>query len=551
MKESCLIKKCRIRCYEKIDETQRQVIFQKFWNLGNHDKHLDFLAKHVIRKPKKVITTKNKKKSRREFTFLYNFTFNESLIQVCKTFFLNTLDITDIWIRTVMSKIDRSEIGVGSPDNRGRTLKNNLQLQKVRKFIRQHIDSLPVMDSHYIRKDSSRKYLQVDIQSLSQMYRLYVQWAKETKVSIATYRQYRYIFEYEYNIGFFIPKKDQCDECERYLMANDIGKKAELEEKYNKHINNKEIVRKLKDEDKKLAQEDNTLNVACYDLQKILVTPLKDVSIFYYKLKYSTFNFTIFDIGNTNAFCYVWHEIIAKRGANEIGSFVLDYIENKSKDGVTQFIFYSDNCAGQNRNRFIYAMYAFAVQKFGVSIIHRFLEKGHTQNEGDSVHALIERQKKGKVIYTPDQWIMLIKMAKVIGDPYIVKEVCQNSVYDLKKLINKERNWTKDEKGNNIKWNEIRQIKIHKETPNLIHCRYDFEEENEYILNLEKPSRKKNVSIKRDLVRAYNKPLPISKKKYEHLQFLCKKGVPEIYHQFYQNLPYSEKNQVDSSEDED
>lgn len=221
--------------------------------------------------------------------------------------------------------------------------------------------------------------------------------------------------------------------------------------KKKQHQENKEAVGKLKENDKQQAKVDKSFNVACFDLHKILVTPYKDVSIFYYKLKYSTYNLTVFDIGSNKAYCYVWHEIIAKPGANEIGSFVLDYLKNRKRDRVDTFVFYTDNCAGQNRNRFVFAMYVYAAEKYKVSIIHRFLEKGHTQNEGDSVHALIKRQKKGKVIYTPEQFIMLIKMAKITGEPYEVIEVNQNMIYNLKQLVGNDRNWKTDEKGKNVK----------------------------------------------------------------------------------------------------
>ena len=40
---------------------------------------------------------------------------------------------------------------------------------------------------------------------------------------------------------------------------------------------------------------------------------------------------------------------------------------------------------------------------FGVEITHRFLEKSHSQSEGDSTHSTIERVKKRQTIFNPDQ----------------------------------------------------------------------------------------------------------------------------------------------------
>lgn len=64
------------------------------------------------------------------------------------------------------------------------------------------------------------------------------------------------------------------------------------------------------------------------------------------------------------------------------------YISKYKDQGINEFRFWSDNCVGQNRN--VFAMYMHAAILYNVSIHHSFLEVGHTQNEGDSVHALIE-----------------------------------------------------------------------------------------------------------------------------------------------------------------
>lgn len=51
--------------------------------------------------------------------------------------------------------------------------------------------------------------------------------------------------------------------------------------------------------------------------------------------------------------------------------------------------------------------------KLNVNIRHSFLEVGHTQNKGDSVHATIENQaKKEEKIFTEDKWCTVIKNAK-------------------------------------------------------------------------------------------------------------------------------------------
>lgn len=85
---------------------------------------------------------------------------------------------------------------------------------------------------------------------------------------------------------------------------------------------------------------------AVYDLQAVLPCPLGNASSFYYV--------------SNNVQCYVWHEGKAHRGANDIGSCILNYLKVlQEKAAATEanaqldVIFYSDNCAGQQKNKFI------------------------------------------------------------------------------------------------------------------------------------------------------------------------------------------------------
>lgn len=100
--------------------------------------------------------------------------------------------------------------------------------------------------------------------------------------------------------------------------------------------------------------------------------------------------------------------------------------------GVKDFRFWSDNCAGQNRNRIVFSLYMFVAKKLGITVTHRFLEKGHTQNEGDNVHATVERYSKHKTIWVPEEWYCLVRWAKSEGDPYVVKEIQQDDIFDFK-----------------------------------------------------------------------------------------------------------------------
>ena len=79
-------------------------------------------------------------------------------------------------------------------------------------------------------------------------------------------------------------------------------------------------------------------------------------------------------------------------------------------------------------------MYMYVSSKYNIDIKHTFLEVGHTQNEGDSVHAQIERHVKGRKIYNTEEWCDIIKTAKITDPQYSVINVTYNMIYDFKAL---------------------------------------------------------------------------------------------------------------------
>jgi len=211
------------------------------------------------------------------------------------------------------------------------------------------------------------------------------------------------------------------------------------------------LAKERKNADKRRAENDLEFYIAVFDLEKILQIPQSEVSSFYYKRKLATYNFTIYDIGKKEGYCFMWDESGGKRGSNEISTCILKFMKIKKENGIKELSFYFDNCAGQNRNRFIYSMWEYATYSLKVNIMHKFLEKGHAENEGDSMHATIECVKKNKAIYVSVQWVTLVRCAKV-KKPYIFFEMCNQDFFDFKPLVDNPRlNWKMSTNNNIIK----------------------------------------------------------------------------------------------------
>lgn len=61
---------------------------------------------------------------------------------------------------------------------------------------------------------------------------------------------------------------------------------------------------------------------------------LQKVGSFHYKRQYPIYNFTVYDATQSQGYCYVWHGQIRKRGTNEIGSCLWQFLLNEKQRGI-------------------------------------------------------------------------------------------------------------------------------------------------------------------------------------------------------------------------
>lgn len=416
--------KCRLNCSSKINQEHRMEIFTSYWNLGDLTMQRQYLANSItpIEPSYRYIRVGGSRQPRAMNNAFY-FHVNGEKIRVCKLFFKNTLDINDRPIRTVIEKRKKIAGTLLEPDRRGKHGNHPTVSQEIRESIKQHIDSIPKIESHYTRANTSKTFIDGS-KSIADIHQDYVAKCKEQQKQFGNYTLFYRIFTEEYNISFFTPKKDQCDVCTTFENATDT-EKEDLKESYDLHHREKELSRTEKARDK----EKKDCVVAVYDLQAVMQLPKGDVSLFYYKSKLNVLNFTIYNLISNACNCYIWNESNGHRGVNELGTCVLNYLKDTCDSEHKDIIFYSDNCAGQQKNKFMLALYLYAISHLDInSITHKYLIKGHTQNEGDSAHSLIERQVKRLLksgpIYVPETFLTAVRTAKKKGDPFNVQELC-------------------------------------------------------------------------------------------------------------------------------
>lgn len=525
--------KCKFKCQNVFSFEERLTIFNAYWDTGDLNVQRQFIYNNMTNiEPKyRYIRVGS---TRQNLNHAYYFTKMGQRIRVCKLFFMNTLAISDKSIRTVVKKNSGSITGIQMQDNRGKH-GNQFKLDAALKDrAKEHINSIPRIESHYCRARSKREYIEGS-RSIATLHRDYVDKCKAEGKGYLSYKLYYNIFVNDFNISFWKPKKDQCEDCTAFANVED---KTLLQAQYDLHLKEKHLARAQKENDKKNISDN--LIVCVYDLQAVMPCPQGEVSSFYYISKLNVLNFTVTELGSNNTNCYVWHEGAGARGANEIGSCVLAYLKNLNEKASDYFdvVFYSDNCCGQHKNKFMLATYQYAINELSKlrSVTHNFLIKGHTQNEGDAAHSLIQRNisnaLKSSPIYVPDQYITLIKTAKKKGRPFVVHELTHESFLDLKSLA--VGNYTTTEDGQKVKWADIKTIKVHRDYENKFFFKTSYEtEEFTSVATLTK--RRSAIPIVPK--KLYKQKLKITETKIQGILKLIEKNIiPKYYQSFYENL---------------
>lgn len=117
MKPPCT-EKCKLKCFAKITEEDRQQIFLAYWELGDLQKQRYFIASCLQTVQPKYRYVRED--SHRSLNNAFYFNLREKKMRVCKIFFKNTLDISDRPISTVITKRKKFANNLLEEDRRGK-----------------------------------------------------------------------------------------------------------------------------------------------------------------------------------------------------------------------------------------------------------------------------------------------------------------------------------------------------------------------------------------------------------------------------------------------
>lgn len=524
----------KVQCV-KLTEEDRKKNFDEYWKLDWEAKkvYIKFLTKKIPTARER--DRKENAKSRRKWSNQYYLKKQKLIVRVCKTMFLNTLSIGE-WTALNWpneehnSGTEEAEVNSENLNSEESDFESNVgpvrkKLRKAREMemLETFFSSLPKVESHYCRKNSSKMYIEPNWNSKRELYLFYVNdWCSKNDVNALSRCKFSQTFD-DLNLSLFQPKKDLCDTCESFKSGN-------LESTvYEAHILRKEEARMEKSTDK----ADPKCLIYTMDLQALLLSPKSTVSSLYYKMKLSVHNLTFFDLKTTNAFCFLWNETEGCLTSNDFASITSHFVLSQLPlpDGKEKIVLFSDGCSYQNRSCNVANALLHISSTKKVIIEQKYLEVGHTQMEADAVHSTIEKKLKNKKINVPADYITVCQDARR-SKPYSVEYLDHHFF----KYFDGSLFYKSIRPGRGVGSPRVVDVRAFRYLPEgKIQFKLNFADEWEDL-----PQRKdKNIRpmLFEDLPSLYKERIKIKKRKFNDLQEL-KTVLERDYHEFYDNIPY-------------
>ena len=130
--------------------------------------------------------------------------------------------------------------------------------------------------------------------------------------------------------------------------------------------------------------------------------------------------------------CYTYDEREAGKGANEVISFLHNFLSTREIQ-TPNIRIHADNCRGQNKNKYVmwYLVWLAATGRVK-RVEFKFMIKGHTHFIVDSNIGHIKREFQRSDVFCLEHWELVINRSAVTNKARVVD--C-NDVYDWKKIL--------------------------------------------------------------------------------------------------------------------
>lgn len=418
----------------------------KLFSVKNKVSQDNFVASRLsVRQVKRRRPRSNNNKQPHDYSLKFTLpTQSGKTVSVCKRFFMSVLMVKSTRLRNIALKIKSGE---HLTEKRGGDRKSGKSVI-TKEHVRQFLNKLKGKESHYNRKKSKRIYLDSSL-NVQQLWRVYNKYdvSSEFKVSLSMFRR---IFCNEFNIGFRSPASDSCSYCSRL----DFLIKTTQNPEQTAHMIQKRAHKLRSNAFYELIREKTSCDTVslCFDMQQVQALPKTPIQEAYYSRQVGFYNLCIVNLNQQNVpFFYVWTEDQAGRGANEVSSALLHYLNSLNLTGRKKIRLFCDGCAAQNKNNHvIHTIMYFLMSGHAkdIEIVQvTFPVRGHSYMPADRIFGQVEKKlRKKATILSKKEYIEVydsVGVVKSLGNDwqlYNVKDLSQcfkrlDGISDMKRIF--------------------------------------------------------------------------------------------------------------------
>lgn len=449
---------CKKKCIEKLREEDRISIFDTFYNIRTKNEQDMYLQGLITCKEIKQRRPRNNEAMARQHSFDYYVLVREVRTAVCRSAFCNLHAVTAERVKRIRNLLAQGRRPV---DMRGKSRSSNAMKNSEVLSVMEHIESFPVKESHYATSDY--QYLNAEL-NVRRMYAMFLQKNPET---IIKYEYYNKIFKENFKLSFGRPQIDICNECESLSIKlknkalNDTAKRCAAAELMVHKRRSKKFYNALKTSTN-LCKENSNILAISFDFMQNLQLPRNPAQDMFYLSLLTVSVFCVHSMKTNEAVFFVYHEGLAKKGPNEICSFLYRFIETYVPKDVTELHLFCDNCPGQNKNNTVIRMCSALVDSDRFHKIELFFPiRGHSFLPCDRDFGIIKR-KLNKVdrVNTLLEYVEHI-VTSTTKQKFMVHVIDQSDIRDFKTW------WTKLYKKNVVSVESMSAPRNEKETFNI------------------------------------------------------------------------------------
>jgi len=252
------------------------------------------------------------------------------------------------------------------------------------------------------------------------------------------YSYYVKYFKEHYNLRIGRPQIDTCCKCEelnikiKSASLGDAAKRAAIVELLVHKRRSKKFYTSLKESVDECKNRDDLMALS-FDFMQNVHLPEVPVQDLFYLTQLNVNIFGIHNLKTGKAIYYIYHEGIAKKGPNEVCSFLLDYVDNYVPKSVQQLRLYSDNCPGQNKHHPIIRMCMALTETGRFATVEQFYPvRGHSFLPNDRDFGLIKKKlRRHDRVFSVHQYTEMIASASA-SHKFTVKEVITADILNFK-----------------------------------------------------------------------------------------------------------------------